>query len=204
VSESFTIVNGDTEPYDFTASIGAGWTVSPTSGTVPLNGATLITVTPPAEGSVTPGTANDVQVTIATDIPGDTAHVYAVDGTATGAEVAFAETKIALSAESTVNTTTAAVTNSGNAEAIMGALVVAATTNSDYPSTAALQINSEPVGVWSGIIDVGTTTLTYTYTAQVAPCGTVFLYTITLPSTTTDGVCSSTTQTLQISDRSRC
>jgi hypothetical protein len=205
VSQSFTIVNGDTEPYDFTTSIGAGWTVSPASGTVPLNGTTLITVTAPAEGDVKPGTGNDVKVTITTDIPGDTAHAYPVSGTASGAELEFASATLEFGNENVVMTDTTTLTNDGNAAATVSALVVAATANPDYPSTAALQINSQPSASWSGTLDVGANTITYTYTGtgqQV--CDTVYSYTVTLPKTTTAGVCSSTTQTLTIVDGSGC
>jgi len=186
------------EPYDFTVSIGSGWTVNPTSGTVSAGGSTPITITPPAEGDVKVGTTSDVQVTVTTDIPGDGAHSYAVDGTVTGAELVFAASTVAFGDSVATGTTTTYLNNDGNVAEPVSYVVTADPSN--YNTDPSLLLVT-----WGGTANIGQTPITYAFNASVSlPCFITMTYTVTFPNTTTEGVCSSTSQTVTVTPSNGC
>jgi hypothetical protein len=204
--QTFTISNTAAEQYDFNASIGSGWTVTPTSGTVAGNTSVTITVTPPAQGTGTVGAPNNTVVSVTTDIPGDTAHGVPIDGTVAGASLSFVDANGAAQRSISWGTRirgtppfTTFLANGGNQSATVNVLVTPASTNLDYPSTASLLINGVAASSWVGTAATGTTSITYTLSPPAsAGCGPVFDYTVQISYTDTNGVCQNATQTLSV------
>jgi hypothetical protein len=196
-----TISNKGAEPYDFTTSIGTGWTVSPASGTVGVASVTL-TVTPPAQGYGTVGASNDTGLSVTTDIPGDFVHSMSIDGTVTGASLAFVNgsgtAQPSVSWGSTVQGTgtfTTYLDNTGNQAATVDVLV---TPMAGTPA-ASLQINGVDSGSWSGSAALGMTAITYNLVPVGSPaCAQMFDYTVQIAYLDKNGVCQNATQTLSI------
>ncbi len=203
---NFGAVAPSVVPYDFTASIsGSGWTVSPTSGTVNPSKSVTLTVTPPAVSTgATPGTQNNVAVTITTDIPGDQPHLVSADGTVTGASLQFLDGAGAIQSTFAFNdqngTASTNLNNGGNAAETVDYVVTPDPGNIDYPSVSALAVG------WGGTANVGANTVTYTYTPPAgAKCSTPIKYTVTFPFTNNLlGICTGVSQVLQISNGLGC
>jgi hypothetical protein len=194
-------------PYDFTASVTAGWTVSPTTGTVDPSTPFTLTVTPPAQGTGKPASSNSATVAITTDIPGDVVHDVAMNGTVSGDTFIFASAggvaEPTLSWGSTVQgtgTDTTYLVGTGNASP-NGVTMVVTPDPSNYPGATLLVNNADP-STWTGTGGSNTITYSLNYPAS-CPCGQVFTYTVTIP-TTTPGVCGGATQTLSILEGNTC
>ena len=67
---------------------------------------------------------------------------------------------------------------------------------------AALLVNGADASVWTGTGGANTVTYTLNY-PPTCPCGQVFIFTVTIP-TTTPGVCGGATQTLTILEGNNC
>jgi hypothetical protein len=210
-AQTFTINNTPDPgavPYDFTATVTTGWTVSPASGTVQPSTPFTLTVTPPAQGPGKPAGSNNATVAITTDIPGDVVHDLAADGTITGDTFAFMSATGAsqptLSWGSTVQGTgpqTTYIQGTGNSTTVTGVTVVV-TPGANNLAGATLLINGAATSSWKGTS--GTNTVTYTLNPPAnCPCGQIFTYTVTVP-TSTPGVCGGATQTLTILEGNSC
>ena len=200
-AQTFTIDdNPGVVPYDFTASVTAGWTVSPLSGTVNPAKPFTVTVTPPAEGAVKPGSSNNAIVAITTNIPGDVVHNVSMAGTVSGDTFQFMNAlgspEPTISWGSTVQGTGTATTyidGVGNGPA--SARVVVTADPKNYPGFTLLMNGAAPSS-WTG--GAGSNTVIYSLSPPAnPPCGPVLIYTVTVP-TTTPGVCGGATQTLNI------
>ncbi len=206
--QSFTI--DDTPgvvPYDFTATVTPGWSVSPASGTVDPSTPLSLKVTPPAQGTGKPGSSNNGTVSITTDIPGDVVHGVPVAGTVSGETFVFEDVngtaQPTLSWGSTVQGTGADTTylvGTGNASPTGVTMVV--TPDPSNLAGAALLVNGADASVWTGTGGANTVTYTLNY-PPTCPCGQIFIFTVTIP-TTTPGVCGGTTQTLTILEGNNC
>jgi hypothetical protein len=194
-------------PYDFTASITAGWTVSPTSGTVTPGTPFTMTVTPPPTGIGKPASSDNAVVAITTDIPGDVVHYVTVAGTISGATFEFLNASGAaeptLSWGSTVQgtgTDSTILEGTGNGAASVSVVVTAGSANL---AGAQLLINGKPTTGWTGTAGIANS-IVYSLSAPAnCPCGAIFTYTVTVPSTL-PGVCGGTTQTLTILEGNSC
>ncbi|MGD0525324.1 MAG: choice-of-anchor D domain-containing protein, partial [Polyangiaceae bacterium] len=210
-AQTFTINNTPDPgavPYDFTATVTAGWTVSPASGTVQPSTPFTITVTPPAQGPAKPAGSNNATVAITTDIPGDVVHDLAVDGTITGDTFTFLSATGAAqptlswgSPEDGTGPETTYLSGVGNSTTVTG-VTVQVTAGTNNLAGATLLINGAAASSWKGTS--GSNTVTYTLDPPTnCPCGAIFTYTVTVP-TTTPGVCGGTTQTLTILEGNSC
>jgi hypothetical protein len=207
-AQTFTINDSPgVVPYDFTASVTAGWTVSPTSGTVNPATPFTLTVTPPAEGAVKPASSNNAIVSITTDIPGDSVHQVDANGTVSGDTFtfmsAFGSPEPTISWGSTVQGTGAVTTYiDGVGNASPSGVTVVVTPGAGNIAGAQLLINGAATTSWKGT--GGSNTVTYTLAfPPTCPCGQVFTYTVTVP-TTTPGVCGGASQTLTILEGNTC
>ena len=209
-AQTFTINNTPDPgavPYDFTATITAGWTVT-ASGTVQSNTPFTLTVTPPAEGFAKPASSNNAIVSITTDIPGDGVHQVDVAGTVTGDTFTFmsatggAQPTLSWgSAEDGTGPDTTYLGGTGNSSTVTG-VTVTVTPGPKNLAGATLLINGAATTSWRGTS--GSNTVTYTLDAPAnCPCGQIFTYTVTVP-TTTPGVCGGATQTLTILEGNSC
>jgi hypothetical protein len=193
-------------PYDFTASVTAGWTVSPASGTVSPGTPFTMTVTPPAVGAGKPASSDNAVVAITTDIPSDVVHDVTVAGTLSGATFEFLTAAGALeptlswgSPVQGTGTATTTLQGTGNGPASVSVVVTAGSGNL---AGAELLINGGATTSWTGT--AGVNTIVYSLSAPAnTPCGQIFTYTVTVPSTL-PGVCGGVTQTLTILEGNSC
>jgi hypothetical protein len=193
-------------PYDFTASVTAGWTVSPASGTVSPGTPFTMTVTPPAVGGGKPASSDNAVVAITTDIPSDAVHDVTVAGTLSGGTFEFLNANGA--AEPTLSwgspvqgtgTDSTILQGPGNGPASPGLVVTAGANNL---AGAELLINGAAASSWTGT--AGVNNIVYSLSAPAnCPCGAIFTYTVTVPSTL-PGVCGGVTQTLSILEGNSC
>ena len=208
--QTFTINNTPDPgavPYDFTATVGAGWTVSPTSGTVNPAKPFTLTVTPPAQGTGKPASTIGSTVAITTDIPGDVVHDVPVSGTVSGDTFQFLNANGGLQPTlawgSTVQGTGPATTFiDGVGNSSPSGVTVVVTPDPNNLAGATLLINGAATTSWKGT--GGSNTVTYTLNPPVnCPCGVTFIYTVTVP-TTTPGECGGASQTLTILEGNSC
>ncbi|HEY8090775.1 MAG TPA: hypothetical protein VIF09_23095, partial [Polyangiaceae bacterium] len=201
-AQSFTINDSPgVVPYDFSAAVTAGWTVTPASGTVSPGTPFTLTVTPPAVTTGKPASSDNATVTITTDIPGDVAHTVAMAGTLTGGTFNFLNANGApepsISWGSTVQGTgsvTTFIDGVGNTSSESVSVVV--TAGSGNLAGSALLINGNPSSSWKGT--GGSNSVTYSLQVPGnTPCGQTFTYTVTVPSNL-PGVCGGASQTLNI------
>jgi hypothetical protein len=189
-------------------AIGAGWTASPSSGTVPANSKTSITITPPKEGYVTAGTLNDVTATVTTDIPGDSAHSYPMNGTVDGANLAFLNANgapqptLAFGSERATGTGATTLQNSGNAAAAVDYVITPDPGNTDLIARLIITFNGSTGS--PNVANVGANTIVYSYDGSGLPCFITMTYTVTFPNTSVAGVCGSTTQVVTVTPSNGC
>jgi len=146
-------------------------------------------------------------VAITTDIPGDGVHDVAMNGTVSGDTFVFEDVNGSLeptlswgSEVDGTGTDTTYLVGTGNASP-SGVTMVVTPDPSNYPG-ATLLVNNAAPGAWTGTGGVNTITYSLDYPAS-CPCGEVFTFTVTIP-TTTPGVCGGTTQTLTILEGNNC
>jgi hypothetical protein len=182
-----TLTNtGGQAPYDFTASIGGGYSVSPASGTVAPNTSVTLTVKGPSVGDVAINVAYDTTLVLTTDIPGDSPHDIAVNGTSEGGVYSFklgAVSAITSSFDS-VATTTGLLTNSGNLAGASTYTVIPSASNPDttHPLTVTVPSSFPP----------GANTITYGWNSTNASSNVPYAYDVYFAASNgTADVCTS-------------
>jgi hypothetical protein len=201
-TQTVSLGNSGSGNYDFTASIGPGWSVSPTSGTVaPAKTVTLTITSTSASSPATPGTASNATLTVTTDIPGDAAHNATMAGTVEGATLSFVDASGAAQPSISVDdfldasgnlTASSNVLNSGNLAESVDYVVVPSASNPDASPSFSVSFGGS---VSAG----GTTPITYTWTpkASVTPFLTTYTYDVYVPGSNGEaGICSA--QTFQV------
>lgn len=194
-TQSFNLTNpSGGAPYDFTAAAGSGYSVSPTSGTVPVNGTVSITVTPPQNVTGVPGGLKNATLSITTDIPADAVHNVPLVGTITGASLRVLDGNgldaptITIPASFGIATGNAQLQNDGNQAFTSDYLVV------PDPANPAPAI---PLGVVIGGAAPagGATSISYSWDPSLTPSSLVnYKYTVYFPSAVNAaGLCSART-----------
>jgi hypothetical protein len=160
-----------------------------------------------ASPSAKPGTVAGT-LTLDTNITGDSPHLVPISEDFTGDTFTFVSASGAaeptLSWGSTVQGTgseTTTIEGTGTSTTVTGVTVVVTPGASNLPG-ATLLINGAAATSWRGT--AGSNPVTYTLDPPAnTPCGTIFTYTVTIP-TTTPGVCGGSTQTLTILEGNTC